>query len=149
MCLRNCIGFPVSIAQSFKQPPLFISFSTLVFQSILRHISLPTVVPTVPGAVKMVVISLSFPSFNPQSINLSNSLVIVAFDAPTVWNALPDETHVSPLPSLLQKVLQNLPVHQGLSTLVVFIPGILCGAWRLFCPWKLTMVDCFCCAAPY
>ena len=33
--------------------------------------------PTVPGTVRVVVISLSFPSFNPQSINPSNSLVIV------------------------------------------------------------------------
>ena len=59
-----------------KQPPLFISFSTLVFASILLHTYLPTAVPTVPGAVKVVVISLSFPSLYPQSINLSNSLVV-------------------------------------------------------------------------
>ena len=37
----------------------------------------PTAVPTVPGTVRVVVISLSFPSFNPQPINPSNSLVIV------------------------------------------------------------------------
>ena len=67
----------LNITQSLKQPPLFISFSTLVFPSILFHTSLPTAVPTVPGAVRVVVISLSFPSFNPQSINPSNSLVIV------------------------------------------------------------------------
>ena len=75
--LRNCIGFQLNIAQSLKQPPLFISFSTLVFPSILLHISLHTVVPTVPVTVRVVVISLSFPSFNPQSKNLSNSLAIV------------------------------------------------------------------------
>ena len=67
----------LNITQSLKQPPLFISFSTLVFPSILFHTSLPTAVPTVPGAVRVVVISLSFPSFNPQSIYPSNSLVIV------------------------------------------------------------------------
>ena len=72
--LRNCIGFLLNIAQSLKQPPLFISFSTLVFPSILLHISHHTVVLTVPGAVRAVVISLSFPSFNPQLINPSNSL---------------------------------------------------------------------------
>ena len=61
-------GFLLNIGQSLKQPPLFISFSTLVFPSILLHASLPTAVPTVQGAVRVVVISLSFPSFNPQSI---------------------------------------------------------------------------------
>ena len=74
---KNCIGFLLNIAPSLKQPPLFISFSTLVFPSILLHIYLPTEVPTVPGAVRVLVVSLSFPSFRPQSINLSDSLVIV------------------------------------------------------------------------
>ena len=69
--LRNCIGFLMNITQSLQQPPLFISFSILVFSSILLHTSLPTAVSTVPGAVGVVVISLSFPSFNPQSINPS------------------------------------------------------------------------------
>ena len=54
--LRNCIGFLLNIAQSSKQPPLFISFPTLVFLSIYRHISLPTAVPTVPGTVRVVLI---------------------------------------------------------------------------------------------
>ena len=75
--LRICIGFLLNIAQSLKLLPLSISFSTLVSPSILLHTSLPTAAPTVPGTVRVVVISLSFPSFNPQSINLSNSLVIV------------------------------------------------------------------------
>ena len=52
--LRNCIDFLLNIAQS--QLPLFISFSTLVFPSILLHTSLPAAVPTVPGAVSVVVI---------------------------------------------------------------------------------------------
>ena len=61
----------------FKIATLVYKFLTLVFPSILLHTFLPTAVPTVPGAVRVVVISLSFPSFNPQSINPSNSLVIV------------------------------------------------------------------------
>ena len=73
--LRNCIGFLLNIAQSSKQRPLFVSFCTLVFPSILLRTYLNTAVPTVPGAVRVVVISLSCPSFN--SYFLSNSLVIV------------------------------------------------------------------------
>ena len=75
--LKNLHGFLLNIAQSLKLLPLSTSFSTLVSPSILLHTSPPTAAPTVPGAARVVVISLSFPSFNPQSINLSNSLVIV------------------------------------------------------------------------
>ena len=46
-----------------------------------------------------------------------------AFDAPTVWNALPDEICTSPFTSLFQKAAQNLPVHQGINTLVLLIPS--------------------------
>ena len=108
MFLRNCIGFLLNIAQSLKQPLLFISFSTLVFPSILLHTSLPTVVPTVPGAVRVVEISLSFPCFNPQSINLSDSFFhSFAFDAPTVWNALPEEFRASPSLTSFRKRLKT------------------------------------------
>ena len=41
LCLRHCIGFLLNLAQSLKQPPLFASFFTLVFPSLLLHISLP------------------------------------------------------------------------------------------------------------
>ena len=67
----------LNIAQSLKQPPLFTSFFILVFTSILLHMSLPTAVLTVPGVVRVVVISLWFQSSNPLFINLSSSLVIV------------------------------------------------------------------------
>ena len=40
-----------------------------------------------------------------------------AFDAPTVWNALPDSC--VPLSCLLQKTAQNLPLHQGIPSLVL------------------------------
>ena len=72
LCLRNCIGFLLNIAQCLKQPHLFISFSTLVSPSILLHISLPIAAPTVPGAARVVVISLSFLCFNPKCINPSS-----------------------------------------------------------------------------
>ena len=62
-------------------------------------------------------------------------------DAPTVWNALP-------LPSLFQKAAKNLPVHQGIPTLDLLTPNVLCGAWPFFCPWILKLVDCFGFVAP-
>ena len=87
----------LNIAQVLKQQPLFTSFFTLVFQSILLTISLPTALLSAPGAVRVVVISLSFQSSNLLPINLSSSLVIVLLlMPPTVWNALPDEIRASP-----------------------------------------------------
>ena len=70
---KHCIGFLLNIAQFLKQPPLYTSFFILVFSSILLHISLPTTVLTVSGAVTMVVISLWFQSSKPHGF---------AFDAP-------------------------------------------------------------------
>ena len=52
-------------------------FFTQVFLGVLLHLSHPTAVLTVPGAVTMVAISLSFQSAILLFINLSNSLVIV------------------------------------------------------------------------
>ena len=75
--LKKLHWLPVEHRSVFKTATRFISFSTLVFPSKLLHTSLPTAVPTVPGAVRVVVISLSFPSFNPQSVNPSHILVIV------------------------------------------------------------------------
>ena len=71
----NCIGFQMNIAQSLKQPPLFTSFSILVFPSILLHIFLPTAVLTV------------VPKFQP-SIHKSVKQFDhgFAFDAPTIRN---------------------------------------------------------------
>ena len=43
-----------------------------------------------------------------------------AFDAPTVWNALPNSC--LSLAGLLQKAAQNLPVHQSIPTLAGSIP---------------------------
>ena len=75
LCLRNCIDFLLNIAQCLKQPPLFTSFFTLVFPSIFFiHISLPTAVLTVPGVVRVVVISLWLQSSNPQSIKICQAV---------------------------------------------------------------------------
>ena len=52
-----------------------------------------------------------------------------AFDALTVWNVLPDEIRVSPSLASFRKHLKT--------------PDILRGAWPLFCPWILKLVDCF------
>ena len=107
--LRNCIGFLMNTAQSLKQPLLFISFSTLVFPSILLHTSLPTAVPTVPGTVRVLVISLFLiPKFQP-SIHKSVKQFgySFAFDAPTVWNALPEKIRESPSLASFRKCLKT------------------------------------------
>ena len=70
--LKKFYWLSVKHRSVLKQSPLFTGFFTLVFPSILLHISLPTAVLTVPGAVKVVVISLSFQSSNPLFINISN-----------------------------------------------------------------------------
>ena len=106
--LKKLHWLPVEHCSVFKTTTLFISFSTLVFPSILLHTSLPTAVPTVPGAVRMVVISLSFPSFNPQPINLSNSLVIVLLLMLPLFGMFGDSC--VRLSCLLQKTPQNLPL---------------------------------------
>ena len=109
--------------------------ATLVYKSlhigIFLHATLLTAVPTVPGAVRVVILYLSL-----ETHQFDYSF---AFDAQTVWNALPGDSCI-PLLSLLQKVPQNLPVHQGISTLVFLTPG----AWAIFCSWILKLVDCFC-----
>ena len=112
--LRNCIDFLLNIAQS--QLPLFISFSTLVFPSILLHTSLPAAVPTVPGAVSVVVISLSFPSFNPQSIKPSNSLVIVLLLMLPLFGMLFLRRFMRPLLWPPSDNASILPLHQGIPS---------------------------------
>ena len=69
-----------------------------------------------------------------------------AFDAPTGMLFLMRFVH--PLSSLLQKTPQNLPVHKGIPSLVLLTPGILCGAWSLFCPWIFEIGYCFCSVTP-
>ena len=78
------------------------------FTGILLHIFLPTSVLTVPGAVKVVVISLPFQSSTLLFINLSNSLVIVLLLmlCGTVWNALPDEIRAMPSLASFRKQLK-------------------------------------------
>ena len=147
MFLRNYICFLLKITPSLKQSPLFISFSTLVFLSILHHTSLPTALPTVPCAVRVVVISLSFPSFNPQSINPLNSLVIVLLLMLPLFGMLFLIIFMcSPLLPSLENA--SKPTFTPRHTLVSLTPGVLCGAWSLFCPWIFKLVDCFCSAAP-
>ena len=85
--LKKLHCLPVEQCTVFRD--LFTSFFTQVFLDILLHIFLLTAVLIVPGAVKVVVISMSFQSSTLGFINLSGNSF--AFDAPTVWNALPDE----------------------------------------------------------
>ena len=104
---KNCFGFLLNIAQSLKQPPLFTSFFTLVFQVFCYYISLPTADLTVPGTIRVVVISLSFQSSNPLFINPSKSLVIILHLMAPLFGMLFLMRFVHPPPSLFQKVPQK------------------------------------------
>ena len=126
--LRICIGFLLNIARSLKLLPLSTSFSTLVSPSILLHTSPPTAAPTVPGAARVVVIFLSFPSFNPQSINLSNSLVIVLPSMVPLFGMLFLRRFVRP-PLLPPSENSSKPTFTPRHTLLSFThPGVLRGA---------------------
>ena len=75
--LKKLHWLPVEQHTVFKAATLVYKYLHKVFPGILPHIFLPTAVLIVPGAVKVVVISLSFQSFALLFINVSNSLVIV------------------------------------------------------------------------
>ena len=80
------------------------------------------------GAVRVVVISLSFPSFNPQSINLSNSLVIVLLSMLPLSGMLFLMRFVHP-PLLPPSENGSKPTFTPRHTLLSFThPGVLCGA---------------------
>ena len=111
-------------AWCLRQPHLFTSFFIQVFLGILLF--LPTGVLIPQGAAKVVAISSSFQSSTHLFINLSSSLIIVAFGAPTVWNDLPDEIHSSP--SLKPTCT---PKHTHLSLDHPLVPPAWCSPWCL------------------
>ena len=79
-----------NIAQSLKQPPLFISFFTLAIPSILLHISLYSCSYTTrlsQSDGNFLVIPKFQSSVHKSAKQFGYSF---AFDAPTVWNALPE-----------------------------------------------------------
>ena len=104
-------------------------------------------VPTVPGTVRVVVISLSFPSFNPQSINPSNNLVIVLLLMLPLSGMLFQRRFVRP-PLLSPSKNASKPTFTPRHSLLSLTPGVLNGAWTLFRPWILKLVDCFCFVVP-
>ena len=87
---------------------MFTSFSHQFSPSILLHIFLHTSVLIVPGAVRVVAISLSFQSSTLLFINLSNKFrYSFAFENVTFWNALPGEICVYPSLASLKKQLKT------------------------------------------
>ena len=67
--LKKLHWLPVEHRSVFKTATLVYKFLHTGFPKYFAPYILPTAVPTVPGAVRVVVISLSFPSFNLQYIN--------------------------------------------------------------------------------
>ena len=91
--LKKLHWLPVEQGMVYKTATLVYKFLHTGF---FLHIFLSTAVLTAPDAVKVVAISLSFQKFYPSVHKpvkqFGNSF---AFDAPTVWIALPDEIHAS------------------------------------------------------
>ena len=100
--LKKLHWLPVEHRSVFKTATLVYTlvykFLHTGFPSILLHISFPTAVLTVPGTVRVVVISLMFQSSNPLSINLSSSLVIVLLLVPPLFGMLFLIRFTCPLP---------------------------------------------------
>ena len=146
--LKKLHWLPVEHPSVFKTATLVYKFLQLVFPSILLLTSLPTVVPTVPGAVRVVEISLSFPSFNPQFINLSNNLVIVLLLMLLLFGMLFLRRFVHP---------PLLPPSENASK-PTFTPkhNLLSLSYPWHSPWcsnsflslVIEIVDCFCFVAP-
>ena len=75
--LKKLHWIPVEQSTVFKTATLVYTFLHTDLPRFLLHIFLPTAVLIVPGAVKVVAISLSFRSSTLLFTHLSNSLVIV------------------------------------------------------------------------
>ena len=106
---------------------------TLVFSSILLHIHLPTAVLTVPGAVGVVVFSLSFQSCNLLFKNLSNSLIIVLLLMSPLFGMFFLSRLMLPPPLSLSESASKptcTPRHTHLS--LTQPPSVLCAAWPFF-----------------
>ena len=69
---------------------------------------------------------IMYQSFTHLVKSVNNMVIALLLMPRTVWNALPDE--------ILSERNQNLPLHQGIPTLVLISPGI--SVWLdIFCPW--------------
>ena len=98
MCLRNCTGFLLNITQFLKQPHLFTSFFHYngfpkYFAPYISSYSRSYSTRHSQSGGKFLVIRKFQPSIHKSVKQLDYSF---AFDAPTVWNALPDEIRASP-----------------------------------------------------
>ena len=106
--LKKLHWLPVEQRMVFKTATLVYKFlHTGLHTGILLHIILPTAVLIAPDSAKVVAISLSFkfyPSVHKSVKQFSNSF---AFDAPTVWNALPDAICASPSLASFRKQLKT------------------------------------------
>ena len=57
------------------------------------------------------------PSIHKSKRHFSHSF---AYDAPKVWNDLPDEIRSAPSLASFRKKTQDIPIHQSLSTIIFF-----------------------------
>ena len=102
--LKKLYWLPVEQRMVFMTATLVYKFYTQVFLGILLHIFLPTAVLVAnrlsQSGGNFLVILKFYPSVHKSVKQFGNSFV---FDAPTVWNALPDEICVSPSSASFRK----------------------------------------------
>ena len=95
--LKNCIVYWLNITQCLRKPHLSTSFFTQVFIGILLHIFLlqssSYSTRRSQSGGNFLVIPKYHPSVYKSVKQFGNSF---AFDAPTIWNALPDDICASP-----------------------------------------------------
>ena len=86
---------------------------------------------------RVVIISLSFQSSTVLFVNLSNSLVIVLLLMHPLFGMFLWMRFVRLPPQPLSESSLNLPVHQGIPTLVLIIPWRSLWCLTSFCSWIL------------
>ena len=93
--LRKLHWPPVQFHSEFKLATWCTSLFILASRNILLHIYPRTTILTILDAVRVLPISLMFHSFTIHKFTKQFGFSF-AFDAPTVWNSLPEDIHASP-----------------------------------------------------
>ena len=126
--LKNLHWLPVEHRSVFKTATLVYKFLHTGFPKYFAPYISSYSSSYIPGAARVVVIYLSFPSFNPQSINQSNSLVIVLPSMLPLFGRLFRRRFVRP-PLLPPSENGSKPTFTPRHTLLSFTPpGVLRGA---------------------
>ena len=104
------------------------TYNTRRSQSVANFLNVPKFQPTIHKCTKQF-------GFN------------FAFDAPTVWNSLPEDIRASPTIASFRKKLKIYLYAKGISSLAHFLLWLLRGA-NLFLSQDFEFAYCYCLVAP-